>query len=65
MTRPKAIHRSYLERVANEFDADLYALIVRAQNGKDLRWVPVCLWLLEARKSLAPMMKPQDVREMA
>ncbi len=54
--------RNVTRRTARIFERDLDALIRRAQDGKDLQWVPVCLWLLEARKELAPML---NVKEMA
>ena len=59
--RPSNITKSEAAR----FNRDLEALIRRAQDGNDMGWVPVCLWLLEARKALVPMMKPEDVKELA
>lgn len=59
MPRPPK-HTTRAQREARAFGKDLANLIERAQNAKDLRYTPICVDLLLARKRLTEILHPDD-----
>ena len=52
--------RTVRQREARAFGKDLAKLIEKAQNAGDLRYTPICVDLLFARKRLAEMLHKDD-----
>jgi hypothetical protein len=63
--------RTPLQRYANDFDADLYVLMTKAETLAKVGgtaapvWLTVALKLAEARPSVRKMMHKADIEETA